>query len=115
ILVEDEIPIDEDKVILSAATSILEHDEVLIGGAFAYKNDKQASGIFSCLIDPFSEQPVRYVELHQLRHFLDYLPEKKARKVRAKAGERSNYNKPLSFHVSINIHRIEEFENGFAL
>jgi hypothetical protein len=115
ILVEDEIPVDEDKVILNAATSILQHDEVLVGGSFAYKNDKQASGIFSCLIDPFSEQPVRYVELHQLSHFLDYLPDKKARKVRSKASERSNYNKPLNFKTNVNIHRIEEFENGFAL
>ena len=115
ILVEAEILVDEDKSILSAATSVLEHDEVLIGGAYSYKNDKQASGIFSCMIDPFSDQPVRYTELPLLRHFLDYLPAKKVRKIKERTNERSNYNKPLNFRTNINIHRIEEFDNGFAL
>ena len=115
ILVEDEIPIDDEKTILSAVTSMLEHDEVLIGGAFAYKNDKQATGIFSCMIDPFANQSVQYVELPILKHFLDYLPEKKAKKVRDKSNERTNYNKPLNFHTNINVHRVEEFKNGFAL
>jgi hypothetical protein len=115
ILVEDEIPIDDEKIILSAASSVLEHDEVLIGGAFAYKSDKLASGIFSFLVDPFTEQSVRYVELPQLKHFLDYLPEKKVRKIREKANERSSYRKAASYHTSINIHRMAEFENGFAL
>lgn len=115
ILVEDEIPIDEGKVILSGASSVLEHDEVLIAGSFAFQNNRQASGIFSCLIDPFSEQLVQYTEFHQLQHFLDYLSDKKASKIRKKATERENYNKNSEYRTNVGIHRIEEFKGGFAL
>jgi hypothetical protein len=115
ILVEDEIPIDEGKTILGGASSVLEHDEVLIAGSFAFQNNRQASGIFSCLIDPFSEQPVQYTEFHQLQHFLDYLSDRKANRIRQKATERVVYNKNPEYKTSVNIYRIAEFKNGFAL
>ncbi len=115
ILVEDEIPIEEEKTILSGVSSVLEHDEVLIAGAFTFNQNKQASGIFSCMIDPFSEQPVQYTEFHQLRHFLDYLSDKKANKIREKATQRVNYGKQPEFKTHVGIHRIEEFKGGFAL
>jgi hypothetical protein len=115
ILVEDEIPIDEDKTILSGASSVLEHDEVLIAGSFAFQNNRQASGIFSCLIDPFSAQSVQYIEFHQMQHFLDYLSDKKASKIRQKATEREHYNKNSEYKANVGIHRIEEFNGGFAL
>jgi hypothetical protein len=115
ILVEDEIAIDDDKNILSAATSVLEHDEVLIGGSYGFKNNKQASGIFNCMIDPFAEQHITYTEFHQLRHFLDYMPDKKAARIRENAMKRMNGNKPPEFHTNVGVHRIEEFDNGFAL
>jgi hypothetical protein len=115
ILIEDEIPIDEGKTILNGASSVLEHDEVLIAGAFAFNSNKQASGVFSCLIDPFSEQPVLYTEFHQLQHFLDYLSDKKANRIRQKATERENYGKNPEYKTNVGIHRIEEFTNGFAV
>jgi len=115
ILVEDEIPIDEEKTILAGASSVLQHDEVLIAGAYSFNNGKQASGIFSCLIDPFSEQEVEYTEFHQLQHFFDYLSDKKASKIREKSTQRENYGKPPEFKTNIGIHRIEEFNGGFAL
>lgn len=115
ILIEDEIPIDEGKTILSGASSVLEHDEVLIAGSFAFNNNKQASGIFSCLIDPFGEQPVQYTEFHQLQHFLDYLSDKKASKIRQRATQREGYGKNPEYKTNITIHRIEEFNDGFAL
>lgn len=115
ILVEDEIPIDDGKTILSGASSILEHDEVLIAGSFAFNNNKQASGIFSCLIDPFNEQHIQYTEFHQLQHFLDYLSDKKASKIRQKATQREGYGKNPEYKTNVGIHRIEEFSGGFAL
>lgn len=115
ILVEDEISIDEEKTILTGAASVLEHDEVLIAGTYTFNNSKQASGIFSCLIDPFSEQPIQFTEFHQLRHFLDYMSPKKAGKIRGKATQRLNYGKVPEYRTNVDIHRIEEFKEGFAL
>jgi hypothetical protein len=115
ILVEDEIPIDDDRTILNGVVSVLEHDEVMIAGSYTFKNEKFAYGIFSCLIDPFIEQPIRYEEFHQFRHFLDYLSDKKAEKIRDKAAERVNYGKLPGFKTTVGIHRIEEFKGGFAV
>ena len=115
ILVEDEIPIEEEKVILSGASSILEHDEVLIAGAYGYNNSKQASGIFSCQVDPFSEQTMRFTEFHQLRHFFDYMSDKKSDKVREKAIQRTAYGRIPEYRTNVGIHRIEEFKGGFAV
>jgi hypothetical protein len=115
ILVEDQIIIDDEKTVLSGVSSVLEHDEVMIAGAYGFNNSKQASGIFSCLIDPFSDQPLKYTEFHQLQHFLDYLSDKKAAKIKEKATQRMNYGKASEFKVSVGIHRIEEFKGGFAL
>jgi hypothetical protein len=115
ILVEDIMPIDDSRTILSAACSVLEHDEVLIGGAFAMKNNKLATGVFSSLVDPFSEQPVQYTEFPQLQHFLDYLPDRKARKIREKATQRESYGKEADYRANVSVHRIEEFKGGFAL
>ena len=115
ILVEDEMAIDEEKTIMSGVSSVLEHDEVLIAGAFTFHNSKQASGIFNCVIDPFSDQPLQYTEFHQLQHFLDYLSDKKANKIKQKASQRENLGKPPEYRMNVGIHRIEEFKGGFAL
>lgn len=115
ILVEDVMIIDDEKTILSGACSVLEHDEVLIGGSFAMKNGRQATGLFSSLVDPFSEQPVQYTEFSQLQHFLDYLPDRKARKIREKSATRTSYGKEPDFRTYVGVHRIEEFKGGFAL
>jgi hypothetical protein len=115
ILVEDEMAIPEERTVLSGASSLLEHDEVLIAGAYAFNNTKQAAGIFSCLIDPFAEQHIEFTEFHQLQHFLDYLSDKKAGKIKAKASLRENYGKQPEFRTNVAVHRIEEFKGGFAV
>lgn len=114
ILIEDNIPIAEGKSILTGVTSVLVHDEVLIAGAYGLLNDRQASGLFHCLVDPFADQTVTYTEFPQLRHFLDYLPERKAGKIKQKAAEREGYGKS-EFKTNVGIHRIDEFDGGFAL
>lgn len=112
ILIEDEMAIDEEKSIVSGVVSVLEHDEVMIAGAFTFNNSKLASGVFSSLIDPFSDQRIQYTEFHQFQHFLDYLPEKKASKIREKASNRGK--RPPDFKTHVGVHRIEEFKGGFA-
>jgi hypothetical protein len=112
ILIEDEMNIEDEKTILGGVVSVLQHDEVMIAGTFTYNNSKLASGIFSSLIDPFTEQRIQYVEFHQFQHFLDYLPEKKASKIREKAINRGS--RPPEFKTHVGAHRIEEFEGGFA-
>ena len=112
ILIEDEMGIDEEKTVLSGVVSVLEHDEVMIAGAYTFNNSKLASGIFSSMIDPYSDQRLQYTEFHQFQHFLDYMSDKRASKIREKASLRSN--RPPDFKTHLGVHRIEEFKGGFA-
>src|SRR5258706_11360111 len=51
----------------------------------------------------------------ELEHFLDYLPPKRDMKTRNKADRRRKANKPPLFHVNVNVVKMEESDNGFAL
>jgi len=118
LLLEDDIEVADDRSILAGTTSTLEHDELLLAGVWGLGSsttNRQASGIFSVLVDPFNKQPIHYMDFCELEHFLDYLPPKRAMKTKNKADRRRKANKPPLFHVNVNVVKMEESVNGFAL
>lgn len=114
-LMEDEIPIDQNKTILSGLTSALVRDELLIAGTYSIGNSKMASGFFSVLADPFKEQPVHYYDFAQLNHFLDYLNSKRAGKIKANSRRFREKSKDPEFKANVSNVRLEEREAGFYL
>jgi hypothetical protein len=113
-LVDDIIPIEEGKSIVEAMTSTLIRDELVILGTWTYGVNKQAAGIFSVTVDPFTEQKVNYYGLTELNHFLDYLKPKRAARVKAKAERRKNEDKPVEFRAFLSTVKIEENKYGFS-
>ncbi len=113
-LIDDVIPIEEGKSIVEAMTSALVRDELVILGTWTYGLSKQVAGIFSVVVDPFTEQKVNYYGLTELNHFLDYLKPKKAARIKAKAERRKNEGKPSEFRSFISTARIEETKDGFG-
>jgi hypothetical protein len=114
-LMEDEIPIDQNKNILSGLTSALVRDEMLIAGTYTIGNSKMASGFFSVLADPFKEQPVHYYDFAQLAHFLDYLNSKRADKIKAMSQRFREKSKDPEFRANVSNVRLEERTAGFYL
>lgn len=114
-LMEDEIPIDQNKTILSGLTSALVRDELLIAGTYSVGNSKMASGFFSVLADPFKEQPVHYYDFAQLNHFLDYLNSRRADKIKANSRRFREKSKDPEFRANVSNVRLEERSAGFYL
>ncbi|MEJ0056523.1 MAG: hypothetical protein WDN75_13245 [Bacteroidota bacterium] len=104
---DDIIEIDPRFYILSGLTSALERDELIIVGTYGENREREALGFFSVVVDPFNEQQVSYSDFSSLEHFLDYLPPKRAKKIKQKAsrqktlGQQPNYTQ----HVAPLPHR----------
>ena len=115
LLVDDVIPIDDDKTIIEAISSSLVHDELVVMGTWTYGGSKQAAGIFSVMVDPFNEQKVNYYDFAELNHVLDYLKPKKVAKIKAKAEWRKSVGKQPEFRTHLYPVKIEENKDGFSL
>ena len=117
LLLEDDIEVEDDRTILAGTTSTLKHDELLLAGVWGQGAgaSKQASGIFSVLVDPFNKQPIHYMDFGELEHFLDYLPPRRVTKMKNKAERRRRANKPPLFRVNVHVVKMEESAKGFAL
>lgn len=117
LLLEDDIDVDDNKLILGGTTSSLAHDELLLAGVWGTgkNNTKQSTGIFTVLVDPFNKQPIRYYDFAELNHFLDYLPPKRVAKIKNKAEHRRSSEKPPVYRINVHVIKIEETTKGFAM
>ncbi len=112
-LLDDVIEVDPDKVILSGFTSTLIRDELMVVGTWGEGTLKQAAGVFTVLVDPYTEQKISYFDFAQFNHFLDYLKPKAAAKIKMKSENRRKLGKIPEFKANVLPARIEETKNGF--
>lgn len=114
VLVDDVIAIEEGKTVLEAITSSLVRDEMIIIGTWSYGTNKQATGIFSVVVDPFHDQKINYYDFAMLNHFLDYLKPKRATKIKAKAEWRKSVGKQPEFRTYVTSVKLTETREGFG-
>lgn len=112
-LLDDIIEVEPEKTILTGFTSTLVRDELMIIGTWGEGVMKQAAGIFTVLVDPYSEQKINYYDFAQLTHFLDYLSPKRAAKTKEKSDRRRVQGKIPEYRVSVLPARLEETKEGF--
>ena len=115
LLMDDVIDIDSRFTILSGITSRLVQEEMMILGTYGEGSGNQALGIYSIVVDPFREQPVAYTDLASIDHFLDYLPEKKASRIRTKVSLDKSQGKTPNYKANLLPIRLEEFGGSFFL
>jgi hypothetical protein len=115
LLLEDIIPIAEDRSLQTTISSTLEREDLILLGTWGDKQSKQSIGFFSLNVDPFREQTIKYYHFGELQHYLDYLNPKRAERIKANtAKDLENSHKP-SFTSYVMPYRIEEREDGFLL
>ncbi|MCX8491382.1 MAG: hypothetical protein ORN54_09970 [Cyclobacteriaceae bacterium] len=112
-LLDDVIEVDPSKVILSGFTSTLIRDELMIIGTWGEGTLKQAAGVFTVLVDPYTEQKISYFDFAQFNHFLDYLKPKSVTKIKLKSENRRKLGKTPEFKAYVLPARLEETKNGF--
>lgn len=115
LLLEDEMEIDAKKIILSGISSTLINDELFIAGTWSEGNSKQASGIYTSLIDPFSEQEINFYDFGQFDHFLDYHNPKRVAKLKQRSLQAGKVGEVPDFKTYAIPMRLEEQPEGFAL
>lgn len=115
-LFDDNIEIDAKRAILSGITSTLVNDELLITGTWTEGTSKQASGIYSVLADPFSDQPIKFYDFGSLQNFLEYqTPAKKAARLKEKSKEAKVSGAIPDFKTYTSVIRMEEQPGSFAV
>jgi hypothetical protein len=113
LLLDDIIEIDPEKTLLTGFTSTLVRDELMIIGTWGEGVMKQAAGIYTVLVDPYSEQKINYYDFAQFSHFLDYLSPKRAAKIKVKSENRRKAGKIPEFKTYVLPARLEETKDGF--
>ncbi|MFZ5971136.1 MAG: hypothetical protein ACOYXA_06050 [Bacteroidota bacterium] len=114
-LLEDQIDIDDDKTVLSGLTSSLLRDELMVTGTYTVGTSRQASGVFSVMVDPFRSQPVNYYDFAQLPHALDFMSAKRAFKITEKSRRDRLHGRNPDYRCYAASVRLDEYSEGFLL
>lgn len=115
LLLEDVVPIDEDKSLQNSLSSSLEREELLLLGTWGEKQGKQSLGFFSVAVDPFSQQKINYFHFGSMEHFLDYLNPKRAEKIKESTQDAILDGRKPSFTSYVMPFKIEETSEGFLM
>ncbi len=114
LLLDDVIEVEQEKTILSGMTSTLVRDELMLVGTWSDGISKQASGVFSVMVDPYNEQKINYYDFGQMTHFFDYMTPKRAAKTKEKSDSRRKAGKNPEFRTNVLPVRLLETKNGFV-
>ena len=114
-LMDDIISVDRDVNLIAGMTSSLLKDEMIVIGTYGIGTSRQATGLFSVMVDPFSEQTIRYTDLTQFNHLIDYVGTKRVPKIKQSAHEQRLKGKSSSFRSNVALVRIQELPKGFLL
>src|SRR5436190_9036548 len=88
---------------------------MIVAGTYGENAGKQATGYFTAVVDPFNEQTVTYTDFSSLDHFMDYLPTRRAVKVKEKAKKQRDLGRLPDFKAYVSPYRIEERAEEFYL
>jgi hypothetical protein len=115
-LFDDNIEIEANRSILSGITSTLVNDELLITGTWTEGVSKQASGIYSVMADPFSDQKINFYDFGSLQNFLEYqTSSKRAAKLKEKSKEAKASGIVPDFKTYTSVIRMEEQPGVYAV
>jgi hypothetical protein len=115
LLLEDIVPIGDDRSLQTSISSTLEREDLIILGTWGDRQGKQSSGFFSLAVDPFSEQKINFLSFGEFEHFTDYLNPKRAQRIKDNAREDALEGRKPSFTNYVMPFKIEEHPEGFLL
>lgn len=115
LLLEDVVPLDEEKSLQNSMTSTLKREELVLLGTWGDRQGKQSLGFFSIAVDPFSDQKVSYTYFGMLDHFVDYLNPKRADRIKESTRDAVANDRKPSFSSYVMPFRIQETSEGFVM
>ena len=115
LLLEDVVPLDEQKSLQNSLSSTLKREELLLLGTWGDRQGKQSLGFFSLAVDPFRQQKINYYHFGMLDHFMDYLNPKRAGRIKESTKDALSDERKPSFSSYVMPFRIAETSEGFVL
>ena len=114
-LLEDVVPIEEGKTLQTGITSTLHREDLAVIGTWGERNSKQSLGFYFLDINPFQEQPIKYLDFGQLSHYLDYLPTKRAERIKQNSQDDAKAGRIPNFMSYVMPFTVAEYSKGFIL
>lgn len=115
LLLEDIVPLDEDRSLQNSLSSTLKREELVVLGTWGDRQGKQSLGFFSLAVDPFAEQKVNYFHFGMLDHFVDYLTPRRADKIKESTRDAIDNGRKPTFSSHVMPFRIQETPEGFVM
>ncbi len=115
LLLEDVVPVDENKLIQTGITSTLEREDLIVLGNWGERNSKNSLGFYALTVDPFQDQKINFIPFGTLSHYLDYLRPKRANKIIEATKADLQAGRNPRFTSSVTPYKIVEHKNGFIL
>lgn len=114
-LLEDAVVVNDDISLQTGITSALEREDLIVAGTFGDRNGKQSHGFYAMPVNPFAEQKIKFVNFGELNHFVNYLSEKRAQKVKENSKQAIAEGRKPAFTSFVMPYRILENDNGYYL
>jgi len=114
-LLDDIVPVEDNRNLQTAITSTLEREDLIVLGTWGDRNSKQSIGFYSMRVDPYSDQKIKYTDFGQLNHALDYLNPKRAARIKADSKEYAKNGRTPGFGNYTMPYRILEHKSGYLL
>lgn len=115
LLLEDVVPIGDDRSLQTSITSTLEREDLMVLGTWGERQGKQSVGFFALSVDPFKEQKLNFMSFGELEHFTDHLNPKRAQRIKENTREDVLEGRTPSFSAYVMPFKIEEHKEGFLL
>ncbi len=113
LLLEDYIELEKDINILTGISSGLKREELIILGTYTVGVSTEGVGFYSVLVDPYTDQKMRFYPFTTLANVLKYLPEKRAARIKSKSEVRMELGKTPDYKAHVLPIRIAETDEGF--
>jgi len=114
-LLEDVVPIEEEKSLQTGITSTLEREDLVLLGTWGERNSKQSIGFYFMNVDPFNEQKIKFIDFGQLEHYTDYLNPKRAEKIKENSKTDVAQGRTPNYTSYVMPYRLAENKDGFLL
>lgn len=115
-LLEDTVPLEDNRTIQTGITSTLEREDLMIMGTWGeQRNAKYSNGFFSMSVDPFSEQKINFISFGELNNYLAYINPKRVARIKEATKQDLEANRTPNFTSNAMPYRIHETKQGFLM
>src|SRR5690606_9473736 len=115
LLLEDVVTLDDRRTLQAGLTSMLVREDLILLDTWGEGNAKQSNRFFAMPMYTFQDQKIKYTACGELYHYLDYMKENRARRIRENTLQVVSAGGIPNFINYVMPYRIPEYDGGFLL